>query len=223
MPVGSGLDGQGRELLTFLPGWSAHPKAWSDEAAHRIGVVLRQAHEASRSFRPPAPPRWQPWYGRGLGGPDRVIGHCDVGPWNWLAGSDGLPYALIDWEFAGPVDPVWEVAHAVWLNAQLHDEDIAELHGLPPVADRARQARLLCDGYGLSAGSRAALVDMMVELAVHSARDQAQLHGVEVQRPGGSRAGGSPEAIIWGIAWRAKSASWMLRNRAVLDAAIVDD
>lgn len=48
-----------------------------------------------------------------------------------VAGTDSIPYALIDWEFAGPVDALVEVAHAAWLNAQLHDDDTAERCGLP--------------------------------------------------------------------------------------------
>ena len=82
-------------------------------------------------FAAPADARWQHWYGRDLGGPDRLVGHCDLGPWNWLADVDGLPSALIDWEFAEPVNPEVKVAHAVWLNAQLHGDVVAADHSLP--------------------------------------------------------------------------------------------
>lgn len=115
--VGDGLDAAGRELLTYLPGSSPHPYAWPDPAMPVLGELLRRAHGAGRGFVPAAEPGWRPWFGRGLLGDDPVIGHGDPGPWNVVAGGDGLPYALIDWEFAGPVDAVWELAHAAWLNA----------------------------------------------------------------------------------------------------------
>ena len=59
---------------------------------------------------------------------------------------DGVPVALIDWEFAGPVDPLVELAQLCWLSAKLHDDIVAELEGLPPLAERARQLaiRLPC-------------------------------------------------------------------------------
>jgi thiamine kinase-like enzyme len=69
-------------------------------------MLAADLHRATRSFRPPADAVWFPWHGRELGGsPVKVIGHCDVAPWNIVA-WDGLPVALIDWETAGPVDPL---------------------------------------------------------------------------------------------------------------------
>jgi thiamine kinase-like enzyme len=50
---------------------------------------------------------------------------------------DGLPVALIDWEIAGPVDPMVELAQMAWLNAKLHDDIVAEREHLPPLAARA--------------------------------------------------------------------------------------
>ena len=45
---------------------------------------------------------------------------------------DGLPVALIDWETAGPVDPLVELAQLCWLNAKLHDDIVAGIERLPP-------------------------------------------------------------------------------------------
>jgi hypothetical protein len=70
--------------------------------------------------------------------------------------------ALIDWDTAGPVGPRWGLGQAVWLNAQRHDDDVAERVGLPDLATRARQARLILDGYGLPAADRAGFVDAMI-------------------------------------------------------------
>jgi hypothetical protein len=116
-----------------------------------------------RTSRPAA--AWFAWHGRDLGGPDRVIGHCDQGPWNIVA-RDGQPVALIDWDFAGPVDPLVELAQACWLNAKLHDDIVAEREGLPSAADRARQLRAMTDAYGLSAAQRRGFVDRIIEFIV---------------------------------------------------------
>lgn len=216
--VGSGFDADGRETLTFLPGTSPHPRAWSDTAVHRLGEVLRGAHQAAASFEPSTPACWQPWFGRDLPGEHPVIGHCDVGPWNWVATEDGLPYALVDWEFAGPTDAMWELAAAAWLNAQLHDIDVAELHELPDARHRAQQARLIFDGYGLEREQRIGMVDRMIDFAVHEAAAEARSHNVAAATPDGDDSGGYP--LLWAIAWRTRSASWMLRNRALLDKII---
>ena len=142
-----------------------------------------------------AEPRWQPWFGRDLPEQRPVIGHCDVGPWNWLASADGVPYALVDWEFAGPVDALWEVAAAAWLNAQLHDDDVAEMHALPDLPVRARQARAVLDGYGLTVTDRAGMVHRMIEFAVHQARAEALAGGVSVSAPAGVHTDDEPVAV----------------------------
>ena len=87
--------------------------------------MLRGLHDASASFVIPQHAVWRDWYGRSLGGSRPVIGHCDAGPWNIVAVSD-MPVAFIDWEKARPVDALFELAQTCWLNAQLHDDDIAE-------------------------------------------------------------------------------------------------
>jgi len=79
--VGSGLDRDGRETLTFIEGDFTQPGPWSLEGATALGTLLRDLHRATNSFRPPADAVWFPWHGRDLGGPDKVIGHSRSGPW----------------------------------------------------------------------------------------------------------------------------------------------
>jgi hypothetical protein len=215
--VGSGLAADGREMVSYIQGTSPQPYAWSEEAAAGVGKLLRDLHAATATFIPPAGACWKAWFGRELAGSQPVIGHCDTGPWNIIA-RDGRPTALIDFEFAGPVDAVWELAEAAWLNAQLHDDDIAEQFALPDLSGRARQVRLILDGYGLPAGQRGDFVDKMITFAVHSARAEAVEAGVTQQTTSGVSSTGYPFA--WAIAWRARSASWMLTNRSALQQAI---
>jgi hypothetical protein len=215
--IGDGFAPDGREMLGYIEGSSAHPHAWSDEAAPEIGRLLRQAHDAAASFDPGPDAVWKPWFARDLPGTHPVIGHCDTGPWNVVA-TAGIPTAFIDWEFAGPTDERWALAEATWLNAQLHDDDIAEHLQLPDAATRARQARSIIDGYGLPVALRTGFVDAMIEFAVHSARGDAVEYGVTAETMAGTTQSGYP--FVWGITWRTRSASWMLRQRPLLERVI---
>nr|MDQ2831677.1 aminoglycoside phosphotransferase family protein [Chloroflexota bacterium] len=171
--VGSGFDSTGRETLTYIKGEFTHMGPWTLEGAAAVGRLLRELHEATASYRPPPDALWRPWFGRSLGDTACVIGHCDVGPWNIVA-RDGLPVALIDWE----VDPLVELAQACWLNAKLHSDDVAELEGLPPLADRARQLRAMVDAYGLTAAQRRGFVERIIEFVVYDTAEQADEAGV---------------------------------------------
>ena len=101
--VGSGLDENDRETLTYIPGdvgWDTVP---SHDSAFALGEMIRRLHQATATFTPPPNAVWYPWCGRSLGESDRVIGHCDIAPWNIIC-HNGMPVALIDWDFAGPTD-----------------------------------------------------------------------------------------------------------------------
>jgi hypothetical protein len=104
-----------------------------------------------------------------------------------------------------------------WLNAQLHDDDVAERCGLPAAAARARQLNLILDGYGLARRERGDFVDKMIAFAVHDARAEAISYGVAPETISGTSPGGYPYA--WAITWRVRSASWMLAHRAMLERA----
>ena len=216
--VGTGFAPDGRETLTFVAGESPHPYAWTDAGAEGVGALLRELHESVATFVPPAAASWKPWFGRTLSGSRPVIGHCDLGPWNIMA-IDGLPVGFIDWEYAGPVDAVWELAQVAWHNAQLYDDDIAERLSLPSRDARAEQLRLIVTSYGLEPDRRAGFVDKMVEFAVHSARQDAEDYGVGPDTTTAVGDYGYP--VLWGITWRVRSASWMLRNRDLLNRVLL--
>jgi hypothetical protein len=215
-PIGDGFAPDGREQLTYIEGESPHPHAWSDEAAWRIGRLLRELHDAAATFTVPADARWRPWFARSLPGRNPVIGHGDLGPWNILA-RHGLPVAFIDWDNAGPVDAHWELAQAAWLNAQLHDEDVAALNSLGPVPVRVRRLTLIVDGYDLEPRARQGLVDKMVEFAIRSAREEAvdRRVGPDTVSPAED---GFP--LLWAVTWRTRAAAWLLDHRADLLTAL---
>jgi hypothetical protein len=210
--VGTGLDPDGRETLTYIEGGFTQPGPWSLDGAAAVGRLLRDLHEATASYRPPPGAVWFGWHARDLGGPARVVGHCDVAPWNIVA-RDGMPVALIDWEFAGPVDPLVELAQAAWLNAKLHDDVVAEIEGLPPLAERARQLRAIVDAYGLSAGERRGFLDRIVEYVVSDTANEADEAGVTPETT-------AHPVALWAMAWRARAAAWIVRNRRPLSNAL---
>lgn len=93
---------------------------------------------------------------------------------------------------------------------------VGGVNRLPPAADRARQLGLFAYGYGLTADERAILVTRMIE---HAVRDAAN----ELTEAGGLRMAKAPEGSSdpgWAVAWRLRSAAWLVRHRAMLEAAL---
>jgi hypothetical protein len=208
--VGDGFDEKRRELLSYIEGEVINPAPWSDEAMHELGRLIRQLHAATASFRPPAGAVWRPWFGRTVGTPD-IIGHCDAAPWN-VVSRRGKPIALIDWEAAGPVDRLTEIAMAAWNNAQLYDDDVAEMNGLPDAGHRIRQVRIFTDAYGMAAHDRHKLAYRIIAFAAQSAANEV----VEQEITPGTEY--APR--VWGIAWQTRSVAWLIRNRDALEAAL---
>jgi hypothetical protein len=201
-------------MLTYMEGEFVHPHAWSDEGIAELGELLRELHTASSGFRPPAGAIWQPWFTRSSRA-DAVYGHGDLGPWNIVA-REGRPVGFIDWEFAGPVDRLDEVAQVAWLNVQLHDDDIAARNALPSPEQRAEQLRLFVDAYGLPGPERSHLVTRMIDHAVRDA-------GNELRQAGSlkmAQAPTKPDDPGWAVAWRIRSAAWLVDRRSLLEKVI---
>ena len=203
--VGDGFDEQGREVLTYIEGEIINPAPWSDQAIHKLGRMV-----ATASFRPPADTLWRPWFGRKVGTPD-IIGHCDAAPWN-VVSRHGKPVALIDWEAAGPVDRLTEVAMAARDNAQLYDDDVAEMNGLPEAGRWMRQVRIFADAYGLPAHDRHRLGYRIIEFAAQSAANEVIEQQITPETEHAPR--------VWGIAWQTRSVAWLVRNRRALETAL---
>jgi hypothetical protein len=201
----------GEDVVTYIPGESVSPHAWSDEGVFGVGRLLRGLHDATASFMPPPGATWHPW-AFASGAPGAIISHRDTGPWNIVA-CGGLPVAFIDWVTAGPADLLEEIAATAWLNAQLHDDDIAERQGLPSARARAAQLRYFADGYRLAAAGRRGLVTAMIEYAVLDSAAEAIQAGVTPQA-------GDCDAL-WAITCRARSAAWMVRHRPLLENALI--
>lgn len=223
---GNGFSSDGFETLRYIEGDVVPPTGLSEEGAFAAGVLLRSAHDALKNFNPAGDEVWMPWWGRSLPGDEWIIGHCDVAPWN-LVCRDGVPIALVDWDSCGPVALLWELAHAIWLNSQLFDEDVVESHGLPSARERLILARQICDGYGVALRVRKQLPDAMIEVAMRTAAQEAVDSGVTeigyspVQY--GLLGGGEPfsgHELAWALTWRIRSARWLLDHRSALADAL---
>ncbi|TMF67678.1 MAG: aminoglycoside phosphotransferase family protein [Chloroflexi bacterium] len=160
-----GLDDQGREILSYIPGetWGDHidpdePKTelvtvrpWpeatrSESALAEIGRLYSDLHRAARGFRPTAP-IWREYELPMHEG--EVVCHGDAGPWN-VVYREGLPVALIDWDGAQPNLPINDLATIAWSFVPLGPDDFLHACGFTEPFATARRLRVLCEAYGLA-------------------------------------------------------------------------
>lgn len=202
-------DDNGQAILSYLPGEQVHPNKWSDAGLAVVAVLVRRLHDATRTLPLDGSSQWAPWCLREIGGPARILCHGDIAPWNVIT-KDGLPIGLIDWEFAGPLNPLVELARVCWLFPQLHDDDLAARYGLPSAGERARQVRLMADAYGLDADSRGRLLDQVLEVIVCETAHEAIDANIRMEDTG----------PLWGMAWRTRSLYWLWRHRDIFHRAL---
>jgi hypothetical protein len=152
----------GRETLEYLPGEVPVPRDPPDSGAPvvsadalvSIALLLRRFHDAARDFTPPAEARWQggapsPFDGEHICHNDPVVGN--------IVFRHGLAVALIDFDYSGPSDPIWDVAIAAqhWIPLT----DPSDLVELPPGWSPSERLILLARAYGLPDASLPRLLD----------------------------------------------------------------
>jgi hypothetical protein len=154
-----GHDDQGRAVLSWVPGDVAVPPfpAWAadEELLVSVAVLQRRLHEAARSFVAPpdaiweranVPPR----------GPDDLVCHNDLCIENVVV-RDGRAVAFIDFDFAAPASPLFDIAVALrhWLPVRDPADVASEWQGLDP----ARRFRLFTDAHGLDSRDQHAVIE----------------------------------------------------------------
>jgi hypothetical protein len=148
-----------REVLTFIDGDVAVDPRWEPGRGHRlppyartdlalrpVADLLRQLHAAASGFQPaitsyrfrPHPPR-----------AGEIISHGDLGPWNTVY-RDGITVAFIDWDSAGPVSPLDDLADAAWTFVPLAPPRQLIEAGFDPLPDLPGRLRLFVEAYGLT-------------------------------------------------------------------------
>jgi aminoglycoside phosphotransferase (APT) family kinase protein len=190
LPVG--IDDDGRERLVFIDGevpLAPYPH-WSqtDTALASIAELLRGLHDAAHGFDAQGL-TWDDALADPAGG--TLVCHNDVGPDN-VVFRDGIAVALLDFEFAAPGRPVYDLAHLARLCVPIEDDvDQARLGWRP--ADRPARLRLVADAYGLDRDGRAELLAAMsdaidrIEAAVRRSVDAGDPNSIAMwNRTGGS-------------------------------------
>lgn len=206
--IGSGFNDAGDEVLSWIDGTIFAESVWPNppRSLYEVGSMLRRLHDVSRTFTPPPGAQWMPW-SLHTSGEHAVISHGNIAPWHVVFDRE-RPVGLIGWEYAGPVDPVDEVAVTGWYCAQLFDDDVAERIGLPDAGARAEWFRSLLDGYGLARPAREGLIDRILRFAITDNGWYARVHGF-------TRESRNAEGL-WTLAWQSRAALWTLEHRSLL-------
>jgi len=166
-----GIDEAGREVLEFIdgiagadgangPGFGAHVWAMvaSDDGLARYARLIRDFHDAVRSFSPPEDSSWAT--GQGKPQPGEVVCHNDLGPWN-VVWRDRAPVGIFDWDYAGPAPPLDDVAYAVWWSLPFAaDEECVVWRRFSSPPDRPHRLEVFAAAYGLD--SVEGLVDAVI-------------------------------------------------------------
>jgi hypothetical protein len=154
-----GIDDDGREILSFVPGEPASaPVPAGEEALAALAQLLRRMHDCQAGFRPLAGAVWQTVGDAPPVGD--VVCHNDLF-WSNVICRSASPYALIDWDLAAPGSRLDDLASAAYFWVPLRSNKRARAWGLR-TSRRPQRLRLLCDAYGLTAEERGGLLDAIV-------------------------------------------------------------
>jgi hypothetical protein len=167
-PLPLGVDEQGREVLSFIPGDVPRnplpPETAGDDVLVALARLIRTLHEASAGWVPPPDAVWggTPATAGRVSVRPELVSHRDYYPGN-VVFRNGLPVALIDFDLAMPTTRLYDLANALWYWAPLRDpRDRA-----PAFADLdiPHRVAVFADAYGMTAQQRADLAPFVVDMA----------------------------------------------------------
>jgi len=187
-----GIDGSGREVLSYIDGEVAgrpRPPWIADETRlASLARLVRGYDDAAASFIP-APALLPAAAPAGLDGlppapayPPELIGHTDITPEN-VVFRNGQAVALIDFDLAKPATRADEVSNLMLWWAPLSDP--RDVDPLLREVDPLGRARLLADAYQLSGQDRDRIVEVSLlrtRRSWHLMRHRAQTLGGGWQR-----------------------------------------
>jgi phosphotransferase family enzyme len=180
-PRALGIDEQGREVLSWVPGQTPNcplpPHAATGEALAGVARLLRRFHDAVHDYEPPRNARWDSAYTSNVDDPPEIVGHCDVTPDNVVFRGDE-PTALIDFDLARPTTRLFDVVTTLRHWVPLADP--ADRDASVARADIPARLRLFTDAYGLTADDRRALLPvarLRFERSYEAMRARAERHG----------------------------------------------
>jgi hypothetical protein len=164
-----GIDGSGREVLSYIDGEVAgrpRPPWIADQTRlASIGRLVRAYDDAAASFTPPpgvlldTAPAEPPGIPAAPAYPPELVGHVDITPENVIF-RNGLAYALIDFDLAKLATRADEMFNAMLWWAPLSDP--RDVDPLLRDVDVPRRSRILADEYGLSGTDRERIIEVGV-------------------------------------------------------------
>jgi len=217
-----GIDGSGREVLSYIDGEVAgrpRPPWIADETRlASVGPLVRAYDDAAASFTPPPDARLDteraepPGIPPAPAYPPELIGHVDITPEN-VVFRNGRAYALIDFDLAKPATRADEMFNAMLWWAPLSDP--RDVDPLMRDVDVPRRSRILADGYGLSGTDRERIMEvatLRTRRAWHLMKQRADTLGGGWQRMWDDGVG---DVIK-------RREAWLDRNAAKLTAALTE-
>jgi hypothetical protein len=187
-----GIDGSGREVLSYIDGEVAgrpRPSWIADETRlASVGRLVRAYDDAAASFTPPpdAPldtvPAEPPGIPPAPAYPPELIGHVDITPEN-VVFRNGRAFALIDFDLAKPATRADEMFNAMLWWAPLSDP--RDVDPLLRDVDVPLRSRILADNYGLSGTDRERIMEvatLRTRRAWHLMKQRAETQGGGWQR-----------------------------------------
>jgi hypothetical protein len=166
-PLPLGVDEQGREVLSFVPGdvarWLPPTQTAGEDVLAALARLVRSLHEASAGWVPPPDAVWggTPANTGRITERTELVSHRDYALGN-VVFRDGLPVALIDFDLAKPTTRLYDIANALWYWAPLRDPRDRS----PALADAdiPHRVAVFADAYGMTAQQRAELAPLAVEM-----------------------------------------------------------
>lgn len=143
VPRAFGLDGDGREMLSYIPGETmvalSPEEQWSPTLLDQAARLLRRLHDASTPLiETDSPWRMESHY------PVQVICHNDFAPYNLIA-SEGQLAGAIDFDMASPGPRLWDLSYLAYRLVPFAED----AEGFDEERDGTRDNRLaaLLDAY----------------------------------------------------------------------------
>ena len=167
VPVGATANGsrvfrwiEGDVGVPPFPGW-----VMTDAALASAGRLLRAYHQIVAEVQLPAGLDWSEEMADPEGGP--IICHNDVCPEN-VVYRHGEAVALLDFDFAAPGRPLWDLAQMTRMWSPLRPPELVVegMRGLDPF----HRLGILATAYGLDAADCDRFVEMIIESRRHAAQ-----------------------------------------------------